>query len=320
VTISIFIPMIIDGSLTVGTFFALSMYAQRVVQPASFLGDLYSEIKRSGAILLPLMKMLDVEPDVVEQKNALRLNLLKDGILVRNLSFRYPGAKTDTLSGVNLRIPARKKTAIVGSTGSGKTTLARLVARLYDPTEGVIEFDGTDVRNVSFASLYGQVAYLSQEVPIFTGTIEDNVTFGLDGYTDRDIFDALERSSATFVSNDGDGLRMKIGEMGKKLSGGERQRVAIARIFMRKPSVVILDEATSALDNVTEAHVHSTLDELSNINGGKTMIVIAHRLSTVRNADQIIVLDKGSVLDTGTHEELLARCDLYKELNSTFAG
>ncbi len=320
VSITAFLPGVIDGSLTIGTFFALTMYASRVIQPASFLGDFYAEIKRASAMLAPVINILKVEPQVVEQEHPLTLNPLRHDITVQNVTFRYPGSQKDILRGCTLRVPARKKTAIVGPSGSGKTTLARLLTRLYDPTEGVIEFDGTDVRNLSFSSMYGQVAYLSQEVPIFTGSVEDNVAFGVEGYEEREVLEALDRSSAGFVHSDNDGIGTKIGEMGKKLSGGERQRIALARIFMRDPCVVILDEATSALDNVTEAHVHSTFEDLSKMNGGKTMIVIAHRLSTVRNADQIVVLDKGVVVDVGTHEELLTRCDMYKELNSTFAG
>ena len=314
-----FLPPLARGEITTGTFFALVIFASRIVGPAEFLGEFYADIKEASALLKPIMEILDNKPQVVEQPHPLQLNPVRDAIEVRNVSFRYPGSDRDVLKGVSLTIPSLRKTAIVGRSGSGKSTLARLLTRLYDPTAGIVTFDGTDLRNLSFASLYGQISYLTQEVPIFTGTISDNVAYGLDDYKIADIDRALISSSAHFVSRLKDGLGTKVGEMGKKLSGGERQRIAIARLFMRNPSVIILDEATSALDNITEAEVHRTFEELGKLNGGKTMIVIAHRLSTVQNADQIVVMDDGRVLDAGTHEELLSRCEFYRELNTTLS-
>lgn len=318
VVIVIFLPHVIDGSMTAGVFFALSMYATRALAPVQYLGDYYSELKQNSAMLVPIIDMLKVKPQVIEQEHPLSLNPLRGEIVLSNISFQYPEKTKEVLHNVTLHIPAQKKTAIVGSSGSGKTTLARLITRLYDPTAGTIEFDGVDVRNVSLKSLYKEIAYLSQEVPIFTGTVEENVAFGVSEYNVDDVLNALERSSADFVHTDQEGILTKIGEMGKKLSGGERQRIALARIFMRNPSIVILDEATSALDNITEASVHGMFEELSKLDGGKTMIIIAHRLSTVRNADQIVVLEKGAVIDIGTHTELLARCEVYQNLNATF--
>lgn len=319
VVVAFFIPQVVSGDITVGTFFALVLFASRIVGPAQFLGDFYAEIKEASALLKPVMEILDNEPRVVEQPNPLQLNPVHDAINLRGVNFRYPGSERIVLKDVSLTIPALKKTAIVGRSGSGKSTLARLLTRLYDPSSGLIEFDGTDLRNVSFGSLYGEVSYLTQEVPIFTGTIAENVAYGLDDFKPADVDHALIRSSARFIEHLESGLNTKVGELGKKLSGGERQRLAIARLFMRNPSVVILDEATSALDNITEAEVHRTFEELGKLNGGKTMIVIAHRLSTVQNADQIVVMDEGQVLDVGKHDELLERCAFYRELNTTLS-
>lgn len=319
VVVFFFIPQVVSGDISVGTFFALLMFAGRIVGPADFFGSFYTEIKEAGALLKPVMEILDNQPQVVEQRHPLHLNPVRDAITVRNLSFQYPGSDRMILKDVSITIPAKKKTAIVGRSGSGKSTLARLLTRLYDPTVGLIEFDGTDLRNVSFSSLYGEVTYLTQEVPIFTGTIADNVTYGCEDFSQTQVNDAILRASAQFVHQLEHGLNTKVGELGKKLSGGERQRIAIARLFMRNPSVVVLDEATSALDNLTEADVHQTFEQLGNLNGGKTMVVIAHRLSTVQNADQIIVMDDGQVLDVGTHQELLDRCSFYRQLNTTLS-
>lgn len=319
VVILIFGPMVMSGDLTIGTFFALSMYAGKFLQPAAFLGDLYAEIKRESAKLGPLIAILQAKPEVVEAAKPKTLGPLKRGIEIKHLNFAYPGTSVPVLNDLNVFIPAGKKTAFVGSTGSGKTTIVKLLARLYDPDQGDVLFDGLNLRTLSLESLYSQLAYLSQEVPIFTGTVEQNVAFGLSDYSETELHQALQRSSCDFVNQPGmHGLQTKVGEVGKKLSGGQKQRIALSRIFIRNPSVIILDEATSALDNVTEAKVQDALDELSHEAENRTMIIIAHRLTTVQNADQIVVIDEGRVIDIGTHAELLTRCHIYQELNKTF--
>ncbi|MCA9358734.1 ABC transporter ATP-binding protein [Candidatus Kaiserbacteria bacterium] len=317
VVVAFFIPQVVSGDITVGVFLALVVFASRIVGPVEFLGDVYAEIKEASALLKPVMEILENKPQVIEQSSPLQLNPVRGSISLRGVSFRYPGRENFILKDISLTIPAGKKTAIVGRSGSGKSTLARLLTRLYDPSAGVIEYDGTDLRNVGFKSLYREVAYLTQEVAIFTSTIAQNVAYGLDDFKSEDVAHALFRSSAHFVEHLENGQDTMVGELGKKLSGGERQRLVIARLFIRNPSVVILDEATSALDNVTESEVHQAFEELGKQNGGKTMIVIAHRLSTVMSADQIVVMDNGEVLDVGTHGELIGRCQLYYDLNKT---
>lgn len=320
VVIIIFGPMVISGKLTIGTFFALSMYASRFLQPATFIGDLYAEIKRESAKLQPLVEILQAKPEVVEAAKPKQLTPLKQGIEIKNLHFTYPGATSLVLKDISLFIPAGKKIAFVGSTGSGKTTLVKLLSRLYDPDQGDILFDGVNLRALSYETLYAELAYLSQEVPIFTGTIEQNVAFGLSEYTESALLQALQRSSCDFIEQAGmQGLQTKVGEVGKKLSGGQKQRIALSRIFIRNPSIIILDEATSALDNVTEAKVQDALDALSNEIDHRTIIIVAHRLTTVQNADQIVVIDQGEVSDCGTHAELLVRSQIYQDLNKTFA-
>ncbi len=316
IVLGIFLPQVVQGTLTMGTFFALLLYASRAVEPAIFLGEQYSKLKRIGAKIEPLVDMLHERTSITE--GSLQLRPVRSAIIVEHVTFSYPGASQPTLRDVCVRIPAGKKTAIVGHTGAGKSTLARVILRLYDPQEGVVCYDGTDVRHMSFSSLREEVSYLPQEVPIFTGTISDNVCFG-DGqqYHDGVMLRALERAAAGFVGLHEDGVLAKVGEMGKKLSGGERQRIALARIFMRNPSVIILDESTSALDNITEAKVSESLTHFAQGDQQKTLIIIAHRLSTIQSADQIIMMEHGRVIDTGSHEELMDRCDAYAALNST---
>lgn len=319
IVIVIFLPQLIVGTISLGTFFAIYLYAGKVIEPATSLGDVYSEIMQAKAQLKPLIEVLAIVPQVTEQVHALALNPLRDAITLSRVSFQYPDSDKPVLHDVSLTIPAGQTTAIVGLTGSGKSSLAKVLMRLYDTTAGVVEYDGVDVRNLSFASLYRQIAYLSQEVPIFTDTVMANVAFGLESDDETAVHTALTRASASFVLNREDGLFAKIGEMGKKLSGGEKQRIALARVLRRDPPIILLDEATSALDSKTEAQINEVFEELSSHSSGKTLIVIAHRMSTVMHADQIVVLNEGRIVDVGKHDELLARCALYQELNGSFA-
>ncbi len=314
IALVLFLPSVATGTLTVGTLIALQMYSMRAVAPAGFLGEMYQDIKMNAAKLKPALRILREKPTVVEAKQPAEMKPLRHEVKLQNVSFRYPGANESVLQNISLAIASGEKVAVVGKTSSGKTTLARLLVRFYDPDSGIITMDGTDLRQISFDSLYRQVCYVTQEVPIFSGTIGENVSYGLSACGDDHLMSACSNASAEFVFRKKEGLDAMVGELGENLCGGERQRLALARVFLRQPSVVILDEATAALDQMTERDVQAAFDRLLAMNGGTTMVVIAHRISTVRNADRIVIVDDSQLADVGTHDELLGRCGLYQEL------
>jgi ABC-type multidrug transport system fused ATPase/permease subunit len=310
----LFLPLVADGTLTVGTLIALQLYSMRAVAPAGFLGEMYQEIKTNAAKLKPALQLLKQQPTVVETNQPVEMKPLRHELSLKNVSFQYPGADEPLLRNISLVITAGEKVALVGKTGSGKTTLARLLVRFYDPQHGIVTMDGTDLRQISFDSLYQQISYVTQEVTVFSGTIGENIGYGLAGCNDERLKLACSNASADFVFRQKEGFNTIVGELGEKLSGGERQRLALARVFLRRPSVVILDEATAALDQMTERDVQAAFDRLLQMNGGTTMVVIAHRITTVRNADRIVVIENGQILDSGTHNDLMDRCDLYQDL------
>jgi subfamily B ATP-binding cassette protein MsbA len=246
------------------------------------------------------------------QNGALRYHGLGESIEFKDVSFHYPGVPTPVLQGINLRLPRGTTLALVGSSGAGKSTLADLVPRFFDPTTGQILIDGQDLRSFDIAQIRKAMGIVGQETFLFNNTVRYNIAYGNLESSDAEILDAAKRANAyDFIMNLPDGLDTMIGDRGVMLSGGQRQRLAIARALVQNPEILILDEATSALDTVSERLVQEAIDELSR---DRTTLVIAHRLSTVRKADQIAVMQQGRVLELGTHEELLKQGGLYSEL------
>ncbi len=279
------------------------------------LTGLLNDMQTSAGAAERLEELLHASVEPGHEPGLERLPRHSQTIELKDVAVRYPGARMPAVNGVSLTINHGERVAIVGPNGSGKTTLLGLLYRMYDPESGSVLIDGHDLKRVSVRSLRKQVGVVSQETVLFEGTVRDNVAYGKPTATDDEVRSALDRARATeFVEQMPGGIRAEIAERGTSLSGGQRQRLAIARAILRDPAILILDEATSMIDAGSEARINEAMDEFSQ---GRTTVVVAHRLSTVRRADRIVVLRAGQVVDVGTHGELMARCELYQDLART---
>ena len=296
-----------SGSVTVGTVVAVVLLSAGLFEPVQQLSQLYNTVQSATASLRKMFDILDTVPDIDERPGAVDLPVTGP-IVLDGVGFAYPGSTRPALSGVSLTIAPGERLALVGPTGAGKSTLAKLVARLYDPTVGDVSFGGVCLRDATLESLRRRIVVVPQEGFLFNGTIADNLRLARRGATDAELWAALDRIGARgrFAALP-EGLATEVRERGSRLSAGERQLVALARAALVDPSVLVLDEATSSLDPGTEAEVESALERLM---VGRTVIVVAHRLSTVQRADRIVVCDLrdgvGSVVEVGTHDELVA--------------
>ena len=307
------------GHISIGTVVAFSTLQTRLLFPIQSLLGVGADMEASLALFDRIFEYLDLPIDIVEAKHpvSIRPEEVLGEVRLQNVSFRYGGERNGegspwTLRHVNLEVPAGTRTAIVGETGSGKTTLGYLVARLYEPQEGQVTIDGVDIRDMSLESLAATVGVVSQETYLFHASVRENLRFARPDATDEEIEDAARTARIhDLVASLPQGYDTVVGERGYRFSGGEKQRMAIARTVLRNPPVLVLDEATSSLDTQTEYAVQAELERLAE---GRTTITIAHRLSTVRDADQICVLSKGEIVERGTHEELLERGGAYAAL------
>lgn len=327
----------VAGELTVGVVVALTAYLGRLYGPLTAMSNVQVDVMTALVSFERVLEVLDLEPSVAEKPDAADLRTAVAvhgaGVELDGVTFRYPGADEvslaslesvaalrndptgDTLRDVTFTVPAGAMVALVGPSGAGKTTVSQLVSRMYDPTVGAVRIAGADLRDVTLASLRDTVGVVSQEAHLFHDTIAENLRYARPDATDADLEAALRAAHVwDLVERLPHGVETVVGDRGYRLSGGERQRLAIARLLLKAPDVVVLDEATAHLDSESEAAVQAALDEAL---AGRTSLVIAHRLSTVRQADLIVVLDDGRVVEQGTHPELLAAGGLYAELYRT---
>ena len=303
---------IINGDLTVGQLVAFTSYLFLLLQPLFIIGFGAQSIARAGASAERLFEVLDAPIDVAEREDAVVLGEMRGQVEFREVHLRYPGDTRETLAGITFSVEPDTVVAVVGATGSGKTSLVNLVPRFYDVTEGVVLVDGHDVRDVTISSLRTLIGVVMQDSVLFSGSVRDNIAYGRPEAGDAEVEAAAVAAQAhDFITALPDGYRTRVGERGIKLSGGQRQRIAIARALLIEPRILIMDDSTSSVDAETEAALRENLGTLME---GRTTFVVAQRLSTVKRADLIVVLEDGRVADLGTHEELLATSCVYAEI------
>ena len=298
------------GKLSIGSFVVVNTYLIQLYLPLNFLGFIYREIRQSLADMERMFSLLLETRDVVDTGDAGELDIKGGSIDFENVVFSY--GPRGVLRGLDLKVEAGKRVAIVGPSGAGKSTISRLLFRFYDPEEGEIRIDGQPINAVTQHSLRSAIAVVPQDTVLFNTTIADNIAYGRPNATLAEVREAAHMASLDkFISNLPDGYDTMVGERGLKLSGGEKQRVAIARAIIKRPAIFLFDEATSALDTHTEKEIQHSLDTIST---GRTTLMIAHRLSTVVNCDEIFVLDKGRIIERGNHADLLAKGGAYNAM------
>jgi ATP-binding cassette subfamily B protein len=306
---------IVAGTLTVGELVAFNSYIFLLVGPLTMLGFGAQQIAQAGASAQRLFEVLDTPIEVAEKPSAISLPRATGRITFDDVHLRYPGASAETLTGLTLEVEPDSTVAIVGATGSGKTSVVSLVPRFYDPSAGTVSIDGIDLRDVTLSSLRSQIGIVMQDSVLFSGSVRDNIAYGRPSATLDEIRRAAQAAQADdFIGELPDGYDTRVGERGVKLSGGQRQRISIARALLIDPRILIMDDSTSAVDSATEAAIRTQLESLMS---GRTTLIVAQRLETARRADRIFVMDAGKLADSGTHEELLARSCLYAEIASS---
>jgi len=301
------------GAMPVGDMMAFMSYAMEVIMSFLFVSMMFMNIPRALVSANRIQEVMDTEIKIRDVANPVSLPEKPKGeIVFDNVSFRYEGAESDTLERINFTAEAGKTTAIIGSTGSGKSTLINLIPRFFDVTGGRITFDGVDIRQLKQTDLRDNIGFVPQKGVLFSGTIESNLRFGSEHAVKEALMEALDVAQATeFVSEKEDGIESEISQGGTNVSGGQRQRLSIARALVKKPPVYIFDDSFSALDFKTDAKLRKALNEYT---GGATVIIVAQRISTIMNADKIIVLNDGEIAGVGKHRELLKNCETYREI------
>ena len=301
----------IRGRLTIDQLFVFSTYAMMMLRPFLMLGMIWTGYQRMAAAGERVFEIIEAIPDVKDKPNSITLPPIKGHVVFENVSFGYDKNRL-ILKNINLEAKPGEVVALLGPTGSGKSTIIRLIPRFYDVTSGRILIDGYDIRDVTLASLRSQIAIVLQEPFLFNTTVKENIRYGNPNATDEDIIRvAKELKIHDLIMRLPQGYDTQVGEGGKLLSTGERQLISFARALLADPRILILDEATASVDSYTEQLIQEGIKKLME---GRTAIIIAHRLSTIRNVDKIVLMHKGEIVDVGTHEEMLSRNNLYRQL------
>ncbi|GAA0779630.1 ABC transporter ATP-binding protein [Clostridium subterminale] len=303
------------GVIDLSTYF---LYVAYFMQPIRRLTSFVEQYQSGMSGFKRFVELMDTKSDIVDSDNARDLKDVQGAIEFKNATFKYEGSE-EILSNINLQIEQGKTLALVGPSGGGKTTICHLIPRFYELNEGIITIDGEDIKEITLKSLRKNIGIVQQDVFLFTGTIKDNILYGNPEASDDEVIEAAKNANIhDFIMSLPEGYETYVGERGVKLSGGQKQRISIARVFLKNPPILILDEATSALDNTSELIIQKSLEKLSK---GRTTIVVAHRLSTVKNADEIVVLTNDGIVEKGDHKELINSGEIYARLyNSQFNG
>jgi subfamily B ATP-binding cassette protein MsbA len=302
---------IIKGEQTIGNLVAYMAYLKMLQNPIRSFTQMVSRFQQAVVSYSRIIEIFDSEPKITTVKDSMQLEKFSSRIVFENVTFSYKN-NINVLNKVNFDMKYGEVTAIVGISGSGKSTITKLIERLYDVTDGKILIDSHDIKKYSLKSLRNNIGLVSQDIELIDGTIYENIIYGQPNKSDKEVIKAIEAANLVeFINNLPKGVETEVGEKGIKLSGGQKQRIAIARIFLKNAPVLILDEATASLDNESERYIQESLDQLLE---KRTSIVIAHRLSTIQKADQILVLDQGMIVEKGTHEELLNKNKRYRKL------
>lgn len=308
---------LMKGSISAGDFTAYLLYVSSLFASIRTIIQFTEQFQRGMTGIERFCEIMDAPQDIVEKPDAKELKDVKGEIDFDNVTFHYSDDDTEVLSGIDLHVPSGTSVALVGPSGGGKTTMCNLIPRFYDVTEGRITIDGIDIKDVTLRSLRSSIGVVQQDVYLFSGTVFDNIEYGKPGASREEVIEAAKAAGAhEFISSLPDGYDTYVGERGVKLSGGQKQRISIARVFLKNPPILILDEATSALDNESEKIVQESLERLAS---GRTVFTIAHRLTTIKNSDKILVLTDKGIEEEGTHKELIEKGGIYSHLYSMYA-